>query len=66
MAALQVEVERERQAHEAAQAEYEAESEKKQTRLKIYQNLLGLTIDTVKGNILSVKIIFENRKCNAI
>ena len=49
MAALQVEVEKEKQSYETALAEYEAENEKKQARLKIYQNLLGLTIETVRG-----------------
>ena len=61
MAALQVEVEKEKQAYETALAEYEAENEKKQARLKIYQNMLGLTIETVRGN----KSI-NHRECNAI
>jgi predicted nuclease with TOPRIM domain len=48
-AAVQAEAERERAAYDALRAEHDADVERKQRRLQTYQDLLGLSIDTVKG-----------------
>lgn len=49
-AALQIDVEKERATFEQLRAEHHADLERKQRRLQVYQDLLGLSIDTVKGS----------------
>lgn len=64
-ATLQVDVERERTAFEQLRAEHLADLERKQRRLQIYQDLLGLSIDTVKGTSYMV-ILIAGRECLAV
>ena len=49
MAAVQIDLEKQKQEYEIAVAEHEAETKRKESKLKLYQELLGLEIETVKG-----------------
>lgn len=56
MASLQVDLERQKQEYEMAVAEHEAETQRKESKLKLYQELLGLEIETVKGKTINKRL----------
>lgn len=62
MASVQVGLERQKQEYEMAVAQHEAESQHKEAKLKLYQELLGLEIETIKG----MQHLTCYRKCNAV